>query len=220
MDKFCKKCGSKIEEATGLCPKCDAEKLKKRSAESEKVRKQQKRAAKKAKKKAKQAGWSTGKQVRRFLLKCLLIVLPVVVVAVGVAGLLAYFDVVDVPVITAVLENTGIKRGHSKNECYTPDEKNIVYETENDGYVNNMVLLFAYSNTSDRRMSEIAEELGGQVIGKISGVHQYQVQIDAMSKKELEAVCKKAMAYDEVKYAMVDTVTAVETSSAYVPNDP
>ena len=28
MAKYCGKCGSKLDEATGLCPKCDAEKLK------------------------------------------------------------------------------------------------------------------------------------------------------------------------------------------------
>ena len=29
MAKFCGKCGSKLDEATGLCPNCDSDKLKK-----------------------------------------------------------------------------------------------------------------------------------------------------------------------------------------------
>lgn len=34
MDKFCVKCGSKLDETTGLCPKCDAEKIKKQTEQS------------------------------------------------------------------------------------------------------------------------------------------------------------------------------------------
>ncbi len=30
MAKFCGKCGSKLDQTTGLCPKCDADKIQKR----------------------------------------------------------------------------------------------------------------------------------------------------------------------------------------------
>ena len=30
MAKFCGKCGSKLDKTTGLCPKCDADKIRKR----------------------------------------------------------------------------------------------------------------------------------------------------------------------------------------------
>ncbi|MDD7738789.1 MAG: VWA domain-containing protein [Fusicatenibacter sp.] len=35
MAKFCGKCGSKLDEATGLCPKCDAEKIEQQRKEKE-----------------------------------------------------------------------------------------------------------------------------------------------------------------------------------------
>ena len=34
MAKFCGKCGTKLDEATGLCPNCDAEKIKKQVEQS------------------------------------------------------------------------------------------------------------------------------------------------------------------------------------------
>lgn len=37
MAKFCGKCGSKLDEATGLCPNCDADKLIKQTEKPEAV---------------------------------------------------------------------------------------------------------------------------------------------------------------------------------------
>ena len=30
MDKYCVKCGARLNETTGMCPNCDAEKIKRR----------------------------------------------------------------------------------------------------------------------------------------------------------------------------------------------
>ena len=35
MAKFCGKCGAKLDEATGLCPNCDADKIQKGSTQSQ-----------------------------------------------------------------------------------------------------------------------------------------------------------------------------------------
>ncbi len=131
MAKFCGKCGAKLDEATGLCPKCDAEKLAKLSAETSKEEEKQeesvepekslskkdikkknkadKKAAKKAKKKEKRAGLSIGKKIRRFLLNAALLLLLLTIVATDLSGLLVYFDVADVPVISSIMDTIGIK---------------------------------------------------------------------------------------------------------------
>lgn len=253
MAKFCGKCGAKLDETTGLCPNCDADKLNKKTEppeadeepkpkqdtasepkkplskkEAKKQRKADKKAAKKAKKKEKRTQQSTGKKVRRFFLKLIAVLLVFAILSASVAGALVYFDIVDIPVVATVLDKTGIKKetspfvGQSINESYVPNEDHIVYENENQtcGYVNNMVLLFAYSNVSEEHISKIAEELGGKIVGKILGLHQYQVQVAPMSKEELEAICKKAMEYEEVKYAIVDIVVTMENEDIYTPNDP
>ena len=40
MAKFCGKCGAKLDEATGLCPNCDADKLQKGSIQSQQSEKE------------------------------------------------------------------------------------------------------------------------------------------------------------------------------------
>lgn len=37
MAKFCGKCGAKLDDTTGLCPNCDADKLKEQSDKSEPI---------------------------------------------------------------------------------------------------------------------------------------------------------------------------------------
>lgn len=242
MANYCGKCGSKLDETTGLCPNCDAAKMKqhydKTTEDKTPVRKEDKidkrtnkkslKARKKAVKREKRANWSTGKKVRRFFLKLILTVILLVVLAVSVTGTLAYFDIVEMPIISSVLERIGIKQEtftfseQKINGSYTPNEENIIYESESraKGYVNNIILLFAYSDVSASRVSEIAENLGGEIVGEISGIYQYQIQVSPMSKEELELLCSEAMEYEEIKFAMIDTVFAVETEELRIPDDP
>lgn len=145
MSKFCGKCGAKIDEATGLCPNCDADKLKRdvkqeerahpeadvtsfpKSAQSKKeLRKRnkvEKRAVKRAAKKAEKNGWSLGKRIRRFVLKLVLSLLLIAVLASCCLGALVYFDVIDIPVIEDLLNVVGLKSMYPKNVEF--DENNI-----------------------------------------------------------------------------------------------
>ena len=135
MAKFCGKCGAKLDEATGLCPNCDADELKrlqevaagtsdnsddKEAAQQEpsnkplskkaakKQKKADKKAAKKAKKKAKRAAMTTGQKIRRFFLKLIAVLLVLAILAVGVIGVLVYFGLVDIPVASELLEQLEI----------------------------------------------------------------------------------------------------------------
>lgn len=106
MAKFCGKCGSKLDETTGLCPKCDVEQPEKASAGS----------AKKTKK-------SKGKKIRHFLLKVILCALLLGTLAAGVTGALVYFDVVDIPVVSAIFDKMDLStwKNHEDNN---EDESN------------------------------------------------------------------------------------------------
>ena len=117
MAKFCGKCGSKLDEATGLCPSCDAEKIKqhydKKTDGKAPIRKEENidtrakkkalKARKKAAKKEKRANWSTGKKVRRFFLKLILAVLFLSIFATVIAGALVYFEVMNIPYISSII---------------------------------------------------------------------------------------------------------------------
>lgn len=128
MAKFCGKCGSRLDEITGLCPKCDAERLVELSAQStnkaekqevdstpekslskkdiKRKKKADKKVVRKIKKKEKRAQWSTGKKVRRFFLKLILNVLLLAVLIVGIVGTLVYFDIVEIPAVSNILGKT------------------------------------------------------------------------------------------------------------------
>lgn len=152
MAKFCGKCGAKLDEATGLCPKCDVEKLAKLSSESLKEKEKQevsaesekplskkdirrkkkadKKASRKARKKEKRSGWSTGKKVRYFFLKFVLVVLLLGALGAGVTGALVYFNVVDIPAVESILGKLGL----------SPNEIEISNLYKNYSEINNQAI--------------------------------------------------------------------------------
>lgn len=130
MAKFCIKCGSRLDETTGLCPNCDAKELNKRAKggkntesgydsdskttpgkrELKKQKKEEKKAQKKALKKAKRANRSLGKRIRKFLLKFVLTIFLLSAITLGCVGTLVYFDILDIPIIENILIATGLKK--------------------------------------------------------------------------------------------------------------
>ena len=124
MAKFCGKCGTKLDEATGLCPNCDAEKIKRKDEtsagsaqkseekvaqqkkepankkEARKQRKENKRIDKKEKKEEKRAKLTMKKKIRRFFF----IILALLIVIGCTAGVLVYFEIADIPVVNDVVD--------------------------------------------------------------------------------------------------------------------
>lgn len=132
MANYCGKCGSKLDEATGICPNCDAAKIKqhydKTTEDKTPVRKEDKidkrtkkkelKARKKAVKQEKRANWSTGKKVASFLGKPLLTAILLAVLAAGITGTLAYFDVVDIPVVEQIITHLGFGSDKPTDDLY------------------------------------------------------------------------------------------------------
>lgn len=83
MAKFCGKCGAKLDETTGLCPNCDADKRKMQSAPSEQTEAPMR-------KQKKQTGITIGQKIRRFFLKLIATVVVVGILVAGIAGTLMY----------------------------------------------------------------------------------------------------------------------------------
>lgn len=138
MAKFCGKCGAKLDEATGLCPNCDADKLKEQSTPSEQIEtsiqkqevvpeaekplnkreakkqhKADKKVEKKAKKKEKRAAMTTGQKVRRFFLKLIAILSVLAILVAGIVGTIMYLGIVDIPVIYPIFEKAGFENKNS-----------------------------------------------------------------------------------------------------------
>ena len=161
MAKFCGKCGAKLDETIGLCPNCDADKIKEQgknaSSASEDMshiqsqedispilnKKEQKKEDKKAKKtkkkaveKENRAQWSTGKKIRRFFLKFGLIVLLFLILATGIIGGLTYLGFIQFPTVTGVIENLGLNSKSDIAKLFEDfaNEYEVISENEDGTY--------------------------------------------------------------------------------------
>ena len=121
MAKFCGRCGARLD-SEGYCPnRCDGRgrgaaapqplsrkeqrALRKQAKhDAKKAAKQAKRDAKKAAKRAKRAAMTTGQKVGRFFLKLLGILLALAVLAAAAVCALVYFEIVDIPVVSSIME--------------------------------------------------------------------------------------------------------------------
>ena len=224
MAKFCGKCGARLDEVTGLCPNCDADKMQK---DSKKKSKSERRTQKKAAKREKRARWSTGKKIRRFFLKLILTVILLVVLAAGVTGALVYFDVVEIPSISYILERSGLGKRESVSinplvDNYVPDENTIAYDEEtNLFYANNEIIVIFSNDATDIQKEEVISYLDGELVGTIPELNMYQIMIpDCDTLQELLDIAEEVISkFDYVIYATYDTAT-VKQSDVYAPNDP
>lgn len=144
---------------------------------------------------------------------------------ISVIGICVHFNIVKIPFVVNLLERTEQKQelgdfsGQLIGESYIPKEENIVYDNDSktSGYVNNMILIFAYSDVPRKQIVNIADSLGGSIVGEIPEIYQYQIQVGAMDKESLEFYCKKVMRFKEVKYAIVDRVYSMNNLCSNEP---
>lgn len=249
MAKFCGKCGSKLDEATGFCPKCDAAQIKRhydKIKETEtpvqekgigpisknqnidkRAKKKALKAQKKAAKKEKRAKWSTGKKVRRFFLKLLLTVLLLSILVTAIAGALVYFEVVEIPVVSYILERSGLDKKEIVNidplvDNYVPEETTIVFDEEtNLFYANNEIIVIFLNDTTDTQKKDVISYLNGELVGTIPELNMYQIIIPKCDTlEELIHIADEVMLkFDYIIYATYDTAS-INPDDAYVPNDP
>ena len=247
MAKFCGKCGSRLDEATGLCPNCDAEKIKelveKPTEQTDEIEKKpetsqakdvplskkeartKRKADKKAAKREKKKKLSFGQKVRKFFLKMLLYILMIVIfVGIG-GGVSVYCGLIENSIIEEALEIIGVFSpsefaGQDINESYVPNVENIVYQNESNslGYVNNMILVFFNSTASDKEISDVVNSVNGTVVGRIAGINQYQIQIAPTEYDELVLICNRLIENQSVNYAIIDTIITMDDNET--PNDP
>lgn len=156
MANYCGKCGSKLDEATGLCPNCDAAKIKqhydktpeaktpihKEENIDKRAKKKELKARKKAAKKEKRANWSIGKKIRRFFLKLILTVILLLVLTAGVVGALVYFGVADLPFLSDFKKNSLLELVNERNIIV--EEENIIMTSDEEGTATIVVTLPDY----------------------------------------------------------------------------
>lgn len=224
MVKFCGKCGSKLDEAAGLCPDCDSDKLNKQTKnpesvekskprqnttpesdkplskkEAKKKRKVDKKAEKKANKKEKHAQWSTRKKVCRFILKLILSVLFLTVFAVGVTGILVYFDVINIPFLSDSNQNNLLKSVNKRS--ITVEEKSIDMTNDTEGTAIIVVKLPDYELLFEEAATA---ENPDQYLLKALVLKDYETQEFEMSANVTVENGEKIVHSDEVVHQLLE----------------
>lgn len=120
MAKFCGRCGTRLDEQTGLCPNCDT------SFQSGAADKKQRKEEKKISKKAGRPDMPFGKRVKRFFKRIFIEMLILTILAAGGMGVLVYYDILDFPAIEKLLYLTGLKERDPDDS--RQDEKALDYE--------------------------------------------------------------------------------------------
>lgn len=107
-------------------------------------------------------------------------------------------------------------------ESYIPNVNDIVYENEyhSSGYVNNIVLVIARHSMSQEKLQTLCQNIGGTVVGRIPEINQFQIQVDARDRSQLEDLCAVLQDDDDVLCAMVDSVFSIAAEDLSIPNDP
>ncbi len=193
MAKFCGKCGSKLDEKTGLCPKCDRPVNHKNGI------------------------WKK----TLFLFGCLLVICSAVCITLVYQGAIK-IPVISSVMSAVGLNKQPQFTGQASADCYTPNEDNIVYDSadKQSGYVNNMVLVTFYNHTSEEEIDKVISRLNGELVGEIPGIHQYQIEVEPSTRQELNSLCTQVMENPNVFFAIVDEVFATDVNSTTPPNDP
>ena len=109
MEKFCGNCGSKLDEMTGLCPKCEKKDNKKELRKQKII---EKKNLKKQKKKEKWAAKTLGQKAGSIILKIVVVFLTLLILVLGVLGALVYKGVVEVAPINTLFEILDIEESY------------------------------------------------------------------------------------------------------------
>ena len=147
MPKFCGKCGSKLDDRTGLCPNCNKDELQKtilteskQSLEHQedntaqdipiqqeksltaKQKRDKKKAEKRARKEQIKANRTFGQKLKRFFIKLFVILLVLLILVGSAICVLVYYDLIKVQTINNILTFAGIKELSYSQEILRPED--------------------------------------------------------------------------------------------------
>lgn len=238
--KFCGKCGNQLDDKTGLCPNCDADKLaeKKRrdsfnnspSQVNTFVNQKPAKLTRKQKKAIKKANRTTAQKVRSVLIKVLIILLAVLVLISGLLCVLVYYNAVEIPMVSNLYDqfnisyskevtNRNIPETDTSGIEYSPPKSEDIVPFDGGYIVDSEVLILANDNKGETHIIEFFKNRKYEIVGKIEQLNQYQVKVgDIKDKSELQDIVEKLKKEKWVLSASLNY--AFETNTDYYkPND-
>lgn len=237
MSKYCGKCGGQLDNKTGLCPNCDADKLaeKKRSRAVGEINNQANtpdyrkpvKLTRKQKKAIKKANRTTSQKIKIIFIKIFLLIILLFLLALLGIGLLSYNNIIKVPIITPAINNiSGNNDIQFDNQAlyeteYSPNESDITYERDDHsrGFVNNIINIFFKREATVNQINNVVAKLQGERVGIVDdGIRLYQIRIAKSTREELNNICSEVDKMDGVISAEIDEIYCIEQN--YIPGDP
>ena len=99
-----------------------------------------------------------------------------------------------------------------------PDPNSIVQLDEDTKVVCNEIIVTLAEGNNSTKAKNLAQSYGGEVVGAIYILNQYQIRFQDISLYELEEKLEQLQAEECVEYATYNTV--IEETAAATPNDP
>ncbi len=218
MAKFCGKCGTKLDETTGLCPNCNAEKIVKRTEKTveltskveennESTQHQDKLLNNKEAKKKQNGDKKPVKKVRKKVIFGSLML--IVVLLIGV-----FFAFRAAKEVTNIAENQ--VEYDNGDIIYIPDRETLCFDEEECTlYYSNLLSVYLLSDLSNEERDALAGSINGEVVGNISGCINYiQIKVDESSLEELNNMANSISQSEHVLYAIYDSPIFMQSLEA------
>lgn len=239
MSKFCGKCGGQIDEKTGLCPNCDADKLaevQRKDALNSTQRQfnsaadKQPKLTRKQKKAIKKANRTTTQKVRSVLIKLLVVLLVVLVLISGLLCVLVYYNAVEMPMVSNLYDqfnisyskevtNRNIPETDTSGIEYSPPKSKEIVSLNGVYIIDSEVLILTDDNNGEAHIKEFFKNRKYEIVGKIEQLNQYQVKFrDLKDNTELSNIVENLKKEKWVLSASLNYVSETDTDY-YKPND-
>lgn len=142
--------------------------------------------------------------------KLILVTLAICVIILTILGIFVVFCPMPKPSMTSILGERQNEDGRvdfsNGDYVFTPDKDSIAYDEDNCViFFNNQLIVYTFSEMSDIHVSELAEVVNGDVVGRLSGsINALQIRVKPSSFDELNSMADQLMAHDDVLYAGYD----------------
>ena len=142
--------------------------------------------------------------------KLILGTLVICVIILTILGIFAVCCPMPKPSMTSILGERQNEDGRvdfsNGDYIFTPDKDSIAYDEDNCViFFNNQLIVYTFSEMSDKHVSELAEVVNGYVVGRLSGsINALQIRVKPSSFDELNSMADQLMAHDDVLYAGYD----------------
>lgn len=222
MAKFCKYCGSLLDEASGNCQNCNKAEII--NVNDEIKDSTNNISGQKKQKKAKQ-------KEKHLLVKITATILALIIIISGTVGFLVYqgvfdsdlvknaFEYIDVNKKVSSVDRNNAKTNDSDFTFYKSGDENIVQDIESgNSYVNNEVLITLDFTNSKSDLELLLSDIGAKIVGEIPAIAEYQVLLDEeYTYVELLDLCSSLEKNDWIISTSLNYVMDINPS--YTPND-